>query len=82
VFEGMPLRSLEYKGAKRDFEITRVVPSKAQRASAVSPSHKIISAYKVTLTTTVDLAGMRTTKASASEIAIQKSGENRSRETA
>ena len=82
MFEGMPVRSLEYKGVKRDFEITRVVPANAQRVSTVSPSHKIISAYKVTLTTAVDLAGMETTKASALEISIQKSEENRGRETA
>jgi len=82
VFEGMPLRSLEYKGVKRDFEITRVVPADVQRASTVSSSQRrIISAYKVTLTTVADLAGMETINASIPEISTQKSEVNGSRET-
>jgi len=80
VFEGMPLRSLEYKGVKRDFEITRVVPADTQRTSTVpSSQRKIISAYKVTLTTAVDLAGVETIKTSLPEIPTQKSGANGSR---
>ncbi|KAF8454503.1 P-loop containing nucleoside triphosphate hydrolase protein [Terfezia claveryi] len=82
VFEGMPLRSVEYKGVKRDFEITRVVPADAQRASTVSPcQRRIISAYKVTFTTAVDLAGMEIIEASIPEVSAQKSEVNGRGET-